>query len=316
LTLTPSGATASSPPTAATESTLVTVPQVATTVSAQIAAIGAQLTDSVVVTGLNGQQAQLKAVLYGPLPGDARSGCSQYTDTAWQVAITHAGATLTADTADVDVVGDGTYVTTPVRLTRPGCYTYRETLTPASTPETAVVTPLGVGQESTIVVTPDVHTVASSNQGDAGSLVRDHVLVSGTFGTSGTVSAELLGPVHDVHGSCAGLDWTNAPLAAALPPITTSGDGNYETAPTRLSRTGCYTFVESLLLGSVTTPFMHTPPGVPAETVLIRPPAPAAPHAGPPLARTGVPTLALVGGGVATVAGGGLVLLLGRRRER
>ena len=91
LTLSPSAATASSLPTAADESTLVTAPQVVTTASAQIGGLGTQLTDAVQVTGMNGQRGTLTATLFGPLPADPRTGCRQYDESAWAAATAKAG---------------------------------------------------------------------------------------------------------------------------------------------------------------------------------------------------------------------------------
>lgn len=311
LTLTPSGATATSLPTAANESTLVTTPRVSTTASAQIAAIGAELTDKILVTGMNGQRATMIATLFGPLPGDPHSGCRQYSDAAWQSAIAHSGTALTAGTATIDVTGDGTYVSAPVRLTRAGCYTYRESLTPVSMPGSPVLTPLGTDSESTVVLTPDLQTQAASNEATAGAAIRDRVTVTGTAGVTGSISAQLLGPVPASHGSCAHLDWTRAPVAATLPPVPTSGDGDYETAAVTLRASGCYSFVEALLLGGVPDPFVHTAPGVPSETVLVQPPTATT----PPLARTGQPTVVLGGSGLAAIGGGAALILAGRSRR-
>lgn len=313
--LTPSGATTKSLPTDAHESTLVTAPRVTTTASAQVAAIGDQLTDRVQVTGLGDGEGILIATLFGPLPADPQRGCAQYTDTAWQAAIERGGAAVIAGTATLSVHGNGVYVTPPVRLARIGCYTFRESLTPAATPKSPVVTPLGVPSESTVVVTPAVHTQAVSNSGLIGAAVRDRVTVSGTFGIHGAIGVVLLGPVADRNGSCNELDWSRARTAATPTPVATSGDGKYDTAAVTLRAAGCYTFVETLTLGDVTAPFLRTPPGVPSETILISPPTPDSTTPKTPLARTGVPTLMLGGSGFVAVSGGAALLWAVRRRR-
>jgi hypothetical protein len=317
LTLTPSGASASSPPTAPNESTLASQPQLTTTASAQVSAPGFVLSDRVVVSGMAGQGGSMRATLYGPLPAD-RSGCRSYTDAAWRAAIRSTGQALAAGTTTSRITGDGTYVATPVTLSKGGCYTYEETLTPDSTPTSSVATPFGVPTESTLVLTPSVTTLASANRVDVGSAISDHVSVFGTFGTSGAVAGELLGPRPDHSGSCAGLDWSGAPIAATIPPRTITGDLSFATPATRLSAAGCYTFVESLFLGGASTPFVRTTPGLVTETVLARRPVPIVPivPATPRLATTGVPAMDLSLIGLSTAIGGAVLTRLGLRTRR
>jgi hypothetical protein len=314
LTLTPSGASAASPPTAPNESTLVSQPQLATTASAQVAAPGFALSDRVVVTGMAGQSGTLSASLYGPLPAEA-SGCRSYTDATWRTAIQSAGPALVAGTTTSHVTGDGTYVVTPVTLSKGGCYTYREALTPDTTPSAPVTTRFGIPTESTVVLTPTVSTSASANRVDVGSAISDHVTVAGTFGTSGAVAGELLGPRPDHSGSCAGLDWSHAPIAATIPPRIVTGDLSFVTPETRLSAAGCYTFVESLFLGGASTLFVHTTPGLVTETVIARRPVPITP-ATPRLATTGASTMRLCLIGLSTAFAGAVLTRLGRRIRR
>lgn len=153
LTLTPSGATASSPPTAPLESTLVTQPALSTVASAQTAAPGTQLIDSVAVSGLGDHAGSVLAVLYGPLPAGT-GGCTSVTDRIWQDAVARRGAALVAGTAAFAVRGDGTYRTSPITVSTPGCYTFAERLTPDVTPNRVVAAPLGVAAETTLITAP------------------------------------------------------------------------------------------------------------------------------------------------------------------
>ncbi|MDP9092177.1 MAG: hypothetical protein M3N95_04345 [Actinomycetota bacterium] len=314
LTLAPSGASASSPPTTPNESTLVSLPQLTTTASAQIAAPGFVLSDRVLITGMSGQGGTLLATLYGPLPAEA-GGCRYYSDAAWRAAQQSAGPSLVAGTTTSRVAGDGTYITTPVTLSRSGCYTYQEVLTPDSTPSTPVATRYGLPSESTLVVTPSIITRASANRVEVGGAISDQVTVTGTFGTSGTVAGELLGPIPDHSGSCAGLDWSRAPIAAPIPPRVIAGDLTFRTPESRLSAPGCYTFVESLFLGGASTPVLRTTPGLVTETIIVRQPVPITPGT-PGLATTGVSAMKLVLIGLSTAIFGAVLTTLGMRTRR
>lgn len=317
LTLVPSGAKASSPPTAPNESTLVTVPAVATTASAQFAAPGSALTDTVVVTGLSGQAAALVATLYGPLPADHVTGCAADTDAVWRSAIATHGGHLSVGTQTLPITGDGTYKTDPMTVSTLGCYTFFEQLTPASTPTRPVRTPYGVPGESTVVSVPAVGTAASANVVTAGAAITDLVTVTGAAGLPGTVSGALLGPVAPVHGSCAGLTWSGAHVAAVLAPVAIKGDGMYRTAPITVHDVGCYTFVERLTLADTTAPVVSTVPGVPIETILVSRPVVTTSGPATPLARTGapLPITATVAAGVGLIGSGLLLMCVPRRRR-
>ena len=110
-------------------------PQVVTQVSAQTAAPGAQITDTVKVTGLAGQTVTVEAALYGPYA--ARDAMTCEDQPVWTGSFQ---ATATAN-----------YVTAPVTLTVPGYYTYRESIAESDTVDAACETPCGEATETTIV---------------------------------------------------------------------------------------------------------------------------------------------------------------------
>ncbi|MDR1998513.1 MAG: hypothetical protein LBQ06_01025, partial [Frankiaceae bacterium] len=118
-TVTPSGASASSPPTAPNESTLVTKPALETRASAQTAAPGDQITDTVVVTGAAGVAGTITGSLLGPL---APSGGS-CAGLDWSTAPT------ASKIGPIAITGSGTYVTSPITITATGCFTFQETAT-------------------------------------------------------------------------------------------------------------------------------------------------------------------------------------------
>ncbi|MDT4893899.1 MAG: hypothetical protein QOE97_2934 [Pseudonocardiales bacterium] len=324
LTLRPSGATATSPPTAPEESTLVTAPSVRTQVSHQVAAPGATLTDDIAIDGLRAQPASVTAVLHGPLLPVAGRGCGDLTDVDWRAAVGPQGDQLVAGRQTLQVPGDGTYRTAGIVIRAAGCYTYAERLVPSSTPSRPVVTSYGVPSESTTVVAPTVVTQVSANQvGPGGGTVTDQVSVSGMFGHAGTVQARLLGPVPSRNGSCAGLSWAGALVAGTPPAFPAHGDGTYRTAPLRVSAPGCYTFVETLVSASAAIPPVTTAAGLVPETFLVRGPAAVAPRPlvpqsmppGPPLARTGVPVRLMAAFGAALALAGATLVVAGRRRR-
>jgi hypothetical protein len=119
LTLRPSGATATSLPTAPHESSLVTLPALATVASMQQSTAGARAVDRIKVTGTSGGSASITGELLGPLvPRGVGCGGLDWT-----------GAPLAGRLAAVQVTGDGDYLTAPIALPTSGCYTFVEELT-------------------------------------------------------------------------------------------------------------------------------------------------------------------------------------------
>ena len=103
-------APSTSTPSAEAKAAVRVQPQLSTQISAQSTVPGAQITDTVKVTGLGNRSATIQAALYGPYP--AREAITCQDAPVW--------------TGTVEATGDGEYVTAPVTLTQPGYYTYRE----------------------------------------------------------------------------------------------------------------------------------------------------------------------------------------------
>jgi hypothetical protein len=299
LRLTLSGATASSPPTAPHESAVVTTPHLRTRVSTQVLRPGGLLRDYVDVGGLGSQPAVLQATLYGPLTSP--QGCLHLSATAW------AGASV-AWVLTTSVNGDGVRALGPVRLTRTGCYTFAEALTPDSTPQHTVHTRRGVATETSAVIAPTLYTSAAPHVVSASGGLVDHVTVRGTSGQAGVVTGSLLGPVAAHGDSCARARWSDAPVTAALAALPIRGDGQYLTAPVTVTKAGCYAFVETLHLVGLASPIAAGDTGRAAESVLVRP--------APVPAQTGVAVGALVIGAGALVLVGLLIVTVGWSRPR
>jgi hypothetical protein len=222
-------------------------PALATQISAQTAAPGASITDTVKVTGLGGLTATIDAALYGPYPSREAIKCAETP--VWT-------GTLTA-------TGDGEYVTAPVTLDTPGYYTYRESI--AETDAIAgVQTACAEAAETTIVRgAPAVTTQVSAQETAPGAQITDSVVVSGLGRLAATVNVELWGP----YSTRAAITCQGTPAWTGQLPV--SGDGTYTTAPVTLPAAGYYTYRESIAESESATA-AATGCGEAAETTLAR----------------------------------------------
>lgn len=201
-----------------------TRPRVATTVSSQSVTPGAQITDTIEVTGLAGEQATVAASLYGPFGTRAAIRCTGKP--VW--------------TGSVPVAADGTYTTAPFATQAPGYYTYRESIAAAGFVR-AVTTPCADTAETTIVVgQPQLSTQVSSQEAAPGATINDKVAVTGLGVLEAQVKVELWGPYATrAATSCTGTPyWTGT--------FTARGDGTYTTAAVTLRKAGYYTYRESI----------------------------------------------------------------------
>jgi len=203
---------------------VVAAPQVHTTVSAGTLQPGGELSDTVIVSGLGGEQATVAANLYGPYPSPA--------------AITCQGAPYWAGT--ITAQGGGQYVTPAVPLTVPGYYVYQETIA-SGTFVQATSTPCSDTAETTIVQgVPAVTTQTSSATAAPGAQLSDDVVVTGLGALSATVNVQLWGPYTTKAAiNCRGrAAWTGSVLA--------TGNGTYTTDKVTLPSAGYYTYQESI----------------------------------------------------------------------
>jgi LPXTG-site transpeptidase (sortase) family protein len=199
-------------------------PKLATQISAQTAAPGAAITDTVNVTGLGGQSATIQAALYGPYAARDQITCQDAP--IW--------------TGTVQATGDGDYVTAPVKLDSPGFYTYRESIAESDT-IAGVQTACAEASETTIVRgAPTITTQVSAQETAPGAQITDAAVVSGLGKLSATVGVELWGPFATRDAiKCEGAPlWTGSFPAA--------GDGTYTTAPVTLTAAGYYTYREGI----------------------------------------------------------------------
>lgn len=233
----------------ASETTVVRgSPAITTQISQQQTAPGAQVTDSVVITGLGALRAPVVAELWGPYPSKDAMTCEGTP--AWRGEFT--------------ATGDGTYVTEPVTIPQAGWYTYRERI--LETRDFAgVETPCGEESETTIArAAPKVTTLVSDAVVKPGSRIFDRLKVTGLGTTPATVEVELYGP----YASRAEMDCKGEPYWKGT--VDARGDGEYTTAKAELRRAGFYTYVERIAGSELVAP-TQSACGVEAETSLAAP---------------------------------------------
>jgi LPXTG-site transpeptidase (sortase) family protein len=211
-------------PSASVQAPVRAQPALATQISAQTAAPGTEITDTVLVTGLAGQAATIQAALYGPYAARDQIKCEDTP--VW--------------TGTVEATGDGRYVTAPVKLDTPGYYTYRESIAESDT-IAGVQTACAEASETTIVRgQPSITTQVSAQETAPGAQITDAAVVTGLGKFSATVNVELWGPFPTRDAiACEGTPfWTGS--------FPATGDGTYTTAPVALTAAGYYTYRESI----------------------------------------------------------------------
>jgi hypothetical protein len=128
--------------------------------------------------------------LYGPATPVTAGTCSGIDWTSFTLNSPISSGTLTA-------TADGTYTTPSTDLTTwgLGCYSYTDSV-PETGSGTAVATSQGAASETFILLPPPgVSTAAQQATPYPRTSVTDHVTVSATYGYSGTVAWDLVGPV-------------------------------------------------------------------------------------------------------------------------
>lgn len=208
----------------AVEAPVRVTPKVVTQISQQTTVPGAQITDSVQVSGLAGQRVTVNAALYGPASAADQLKCD--ATPVWQ-------GSFTAD-------GDGTYTTDPVTLQTPGYYTYVEWIDQTDR-VAAAKTACGEAAETTVVRgTPAITTQISAAETAPGAKITDTAVVSGLGVLTATVNVELWGP----YASRDAMTCQGEPAWKGT--FTANGDGSYTTEPVTVPAAGYYTYRESI----------------------------------------------------------------------
>ena len=201
-----------------------TQPTVVTTVSSQSVAPGATITDTVKVTGLNGEPATVSASLYGPFATRAAIKCTGTS--AW--------------TGTIPVTADGTYTTAAATVQIPGYYTYHESIAAAGFVRAAQTACADIAETTIVIGQPKIVTQVSAQQTGPGKTITDKVVISGLGVLQASVKAVLWGPF----ASRGAIRCSGTPLWQGT--FTAKGDGTYTTAPVKLAKAGFYTYQESI----------------------------------------------------------------------
>jgi hypothetical protein len=230
---------------------------VTTQASTNAAGPGTTVSDSVFVSGLDGESAEYTWTLLGPVP--AVDGSCDAVD--WT-------GVDPFDSGSLQVTGNGTYTTESTVLDAAGCYTYTGNLAATATSLGVVLEP-GVPEETVLITaaTPTLTTQANPQTGAPGVVVEDTVVLTGPIAPGTQYTWTLYGPIDAVNESCLALDWTGAAVLATGT-FTVDGPGTYTTPSTTLDSVGCYSY-GGALAASVSTDAVTQAPGVPAETVRV-----------------------------------------------
>lgn len=264
------------------ETVLVIKPgTVETKASSQLAAAGATLTDTAIITGVRpdiaGMAVRLAGELRGPV-GLTNGSCEAVDWSAAPVAATIPAMTVTRNG---EYPGLGEF-----QVTETGCYSYGEELVAMLGDNLLWQTdhPAGKTPQTSAVISPAITTLANANSSNVGAVLTDAIELTGTGGVAGVITGELLGPVSPIDGECMGLDWSDAHVAQRLETIRTSADGTFVTGEFTVVDAGCYTYVETWTSSvAATNPVTtSTQPGEVSETLLFKAVTPAEQPAVPP----------------------------------
>ena len=301
------------------ETIAISDPQIISHTDAAIVGLDEPTSDTVTIFGTGGGFGVLMWSLVGPVAPIGGS-CAE-------VGWSHA-PTVATDGIDID--GDGDYVTGPVSVKLPGCYSWVDRLGSPTFPSPTAVS---AGAADEVFLVEPFHPVITTEarlvvEGLTGT-ISDHIDLTGTglvafdgAPTGNSVRWALHGPLAAVDGSCDGLDWSAAPIGE-VGAIEIHADGSTTTPALTVSEEGCYSFSEQIAATDISDS-VATAPGEVTETVLFVPVRPTPPEPDPDdpthddggdLPYTGSGSLRLIGAGLLTVLAGGLFLGLSRRRE-
>lgn len=297
------------------ETTLVkSQPAYVTQISNQETKVGAQVHDTIDVSGLvrGADPLEIKWELYGPYPE-----APALTDTC--EGDPFASGTVTA-------TGNGEIVTEDVELTAAGYYTYVES-SEATKAYHAASTKCGEVSETTVAkAQPSYVTQVSDQRIVVGETISDTIMVSGMVdGSPLDIKWELYGPYAEkptppqedteFDGVCEG-----EPVATGT--VTATANGEISTPEVKITEAGWYTYVESNQDEGLHN-YFATRCGEVTETFFAAEPPPATPPTGtPPATRPpSAPPIVVTGGsllGAVVMAGGALLagaVWVGRRRR-
>lgn len=248
-------------------------PTVSTRTSAAIAKPGAHLTDTVIVRGAEPRATVMgTSTLYGPFATQPKPSAAAPSGTPVIGTARFSGTT--------DAEGNATVTTSPLTVPSAGYYVWVETLHESTSGTWSAVTgSFGVASEISLALAPTITTTVSARTTGVGDTISDTVTVAGIHSTVGgtpirhEVGGALYGPLAPNNGSCAGLDWRDAPKRVIEAfPVTENGS-TANIGETTVDAAGCWSYAETLTswFGSDTEPFsvVEHPAGHVTQTTLV-----------------------------------------------
>jgi hypothetical protein len=289
------------------ETLAITDPQIVSRTESELVGLNEPTTDTVTIYGTGGGTGTLDWSLVGPIAPNG-DNCAELDWTDAPVVTT----------GSVAVDGDDDYITGPVSVKVPGCYSWTDRLTSGTFPSPTAVS-AGAPNEVFLVepFQPTITTEASLTVDGVNGVITDSIELaeSGLVAFDGAPTENSLrwvlhGPLAPVNGSCESLDWSDAATHSAGA-LEVHADGTFTTPAATVTDEGCYTFTEQLAATAISDSAV-TEPGLPSETVFFVPDADD-PNDGGGLPYPGSQPLRLLGAGLLALIAGGLLLGLSRR---
>lgn len=305
------------------ENTLIVEPEMITQSSKMVALPGAKVYDTIQVSGIHDEEATMEATFWGVAKPDLAKDCTSLTEEDWAKLIKDGTVKEMGAPEVIEVTGDGEYKTKEMEVKEIGCYTWSEKLTlhdvvedetlPKDKQVNIVAETLpGVVEETTLVIKPEITTVAKANGSRVDAIMTDDITVKGLHNQPATITGQVFGPLlRNADGTCEGLDWSTAAKAADIAPIKITADGTFTSSEFKIPATGCYTYVEQLTIDSNKEEFANTKPGEVTETLYFQDRA----RGGGDGIAAGIPDAVFPAAGLGLIALGAGVYLVTRRRK-
>lgn len=206
---------------------VTTAPTITSQVNAERIRPGQNLNTAVTVKNMNGESAVLAIEMFGPYPTREAANCAGEPAARYLV----------------EVRGDGVYTSSNSTPQTPGYYIYRETLAPTALVEKAEIACGDPLETAVVVSTPKVTTQISAQATTPGSVISDTIVVTGLGSLTATINVELWGPYDSKEAMvCSGTPaWTGT--------VEAKGDGTYQSAEVKVTKTGYYTYRERIAEG-------------------------------------------------------------------
>lgn len=227
----------------------------AVTVDSDVAAVHGAVHPRATVRGLRGHRATVTVTVRGPVQPDHSGSCGAVPDSA----------PLAATTGPATVTGDQTVQVGSWSPAAAGCYGMQANV------DTLDATPVAhaTGRGVLTVITTSARIAVPHPIVGAGRLTAT-LTPAHTNGHGGQIDGRLLGPLRpDVQGSCAGLDWSQAPTAAQITSGRLHGDQPVVLRSAAVHDPGCYAWAARLDLALGDDQVPVPAPGV--TVLLVRP---------------------------------------------